>query len=100
MFEEQLEALNKEEPTIDECGRFGDEIANDLRKFTDHFKCVLVMRAMRECIFYNLYSPATVNPPTHFSTHAPGHFPSSTAIPSNYPARTSDSLASSLVASN
>ena len=66
IFEEQLKALNEEKPA-DEWTLFGEEIAIEMRKFKDPYKQALTKRAIRDCIFFNLYPAAT----PHTSTANP-----------------------------
>lgn len=55
LFMEQLEALNKDDKPIDECTRFGDEVAADINKITDPYKRAVAMRDIRNVLFGHLY---------------------------------------------
>lgn len=63
LFEEQLKALNNNDDD-DEFSRFGEEVAAELRKFTDPYKQAVTMRGIRDCIFFNLYNTQSQSAPT------------------------------------
>ena len=53
IFEEQLKGLN--EKAADEGTLFGEEIANEMRKFKDPYKQAVTKRAIRYCIFFLIF---------------------------------------------